>query len=332
LHISDKKIVVTGGLGFMGSHFVDLVLEGSMNNEVKVLDANTYCGSRKNLRMHVSHGRLDIIEGSIRHRNAVNEAIRNADIMVHFAAETHVDRSIASRKTFFDTNVMGTLFLLEACLWEQVEKIIVVSTDEVYGNCAENATEDNTVLAPMSPYAASKAAADLTARAFYTTYDLPVCVVRPVNNFGPRQYPEKLCPLCITSMLDGRKVPIYGDGRNTREWLYVRDTCRGIISLLEHEDWGGNVAGEIFNLGSGVERSVLEVTDTIGGILGIEPEKHREWVEDRPGHVKRHRVDWRKINRLTGWEPETTFEKGMKQTVNWYRKRHRGELETWWED
>lgn len=332
MNISDKKIVVTGGLGFIGSHFVDLVLEDSTKNTVKVLDANTYCGSRKNLRTHASHGRLDIIEGSIRHRNALSEAIRNADIVVHFAAETHVDSSIASRKTFFDTNVMGTLFLLEACLREQVEKIVVVSSDEVYGNCATLATEENTVLAPMSPYAASKAAADLTARAFYTTYDLPVCVVRPVNNYGPRQFPEKLSPKFITSVLNGGKIPIYGDGKNTREWLYVRDTSRGIISLLEHENWSDHVAGEVFNLGSGVERSVLDITNAIGNILRIDPEECREWVEDRPGHVKRHRVDWKKINGLTGWEPETTFEKGMKLTVNWYRKRHRGELETWWDD
>jgi len=332
LNISDKKIVITGGLGFMGSHFVDLVLENSTENTVKVLDANTYCGSRKNLRKHVFDERLDIIEGSIVYKNILDDAIRNADIVVHFAAETHVDRSITSRKTFFDTNVMGTLFLLEACLRERVEKIVIISSDEVYGNCTTLATEENTVLAPMSPYAASKAAADLTARAFYTTYDLPVCVVRPVNNYGPRQYPEKLSPKSITSMLNGRKIPIYGDGKNTREWLYVQDTARGIISLLEHENWPENVAGEVFNLGSGVEKSVLDITDAIGSILRIDPDEYREWVEDRPGHVRRHRVDWKKINSLTGWEPETTFEKGMKLTVNWYRKRHRGELETWWED
>lgn len=328
LSLSPDKIVVTGGLGFIGSHFVDLFLSTHPEQELIVLDANTYCGSRRNLEEHAGKGFLSIVEDSVCQGETVDRVIKGADSVIHFAAETHVDRSIFSARPFFETNVMGTLNVLESCRRHEVPKIIVVSTDEVYGNCTELVTENDTLLRPASPYAASKAAADLTARSFFTTYDLPVCIVRPVNNYGPRQYPEKLIPKFIEKMLAGERVPVYGNGGNTREWLYVTDTCRAILSLMEH--FPANVVGEVFNIGSGVERSVLEITGSIAGLLNVGAEDLIEWVNDRPAHVERHRVNWEKIRRITGWAPIVDFEEGLQRTVRWYMEYRSDECDNWW--
>ena len=328
MSLPGEKIVVTGGLGFIGSHFVDMILSTRPGRELVVLDANTYCGSRRNLEAHAGNSKLSIVEDSVCQSETVDRVLKGAGVVVHFAAETHVDRSISSARPFFETNVMGTLNVLESCRRHEVRKIVVVSTDEVYGNCSESATESDTLLRPASPYAASKAAADLTARSFFATYDVPVCIVRPVNNFGPRQYPEKLIPKFIERMIAGEKVPVYGHGGNTREWLYVKDTCRAILSLIEH--FSANVVGEVFNIGSGVGKSVLEITGSITGLLDIDGENVIEWVDDRPAHVERHRVNWNKIRRVTGWEPIFDFEEGLKRTVSWYMEHRGGEYDNWW--
>lgn len=325
---SGDKIVVTGGFGFMGSHFVDLILSTRPDREIVVLDANTYCGTPRNLEKHAGNGSLCIVVDSVCHGGTVDRLVRGAGAVVHFAAETHVDRSISSARPFFETNVMGTLNVLESCRRHEVPKIVVVSSDEVYGNCTGLAAESDTLLSPASPYAASKAAADLAARSFFTTYDLPACIVRPVNNYGPRQYPEKLIPRFVNRMLAGDKVPVYGDGGNTREWLYVTDTCRAIFSLLEH--FPVNVAGEVFNIGSGVEKSVLEITGSIAGLLGLDAEDMIDRVNDRPGHVERHRVDWSKIHRVTGWEPAVGLEEGLKRTIRWYAEHQDDMCDNWW--
>ncbi len=321
-------MIVTGALGFIGSHFVDLVLSTWPGRELVVLDANTYCGSRRNLEEHAEMSSLSIVEGSICRNGLVDEILKGAGTVVHFAAETHVDRSINSARPFFETNVIGTLNILESCRSHEVPKIVVVSTDEVYGNCREPALESDTLFKPASPYAASKAAADLTARSFFNTYDTPLCIVRPVNNYGPRQYPEKLIPKFIKRMLESERVPVYGTGGNTREWLYVTDTCRAILSLMDH--FPDNVMGEVFNIGTGVERSVLEITMSIAKLLKVDTEDMIDWVDDRPAHVERHRVNWEKIHSVTGWKPIMDFQEGLKRTVSWYAERHGGELDNWW--
>jgi len=328
LSFSDGKLVITGGLGFIGSHFVDLVLATWPGRDIVVLDANTYCGSRRNLEKHAGKGSLSIVEDSVCQGETVDKVVKGADAVVHFAAETHVDRSISSALPFFETNVMGTLNILESCRRHEVPKILILSTDEVYGNCAEPAVENKTLLRPASPYAASKAATDLTARSFFTTYGIPLCIVRPVNNYGPRQYPEKLIPKFIERMLAGQRVPVYGNGENTREWIYVTDTCWAIASLLEH--FPDNVIGEVFNIGSSVERSVLEITRSIAGLLNVDREDIIEWVDDRPAHVERHRVNWEKIRRVTGWEPIVDFKEGLTRTIRWYAERQGDGCNNWW--
>ena len=330
MNLSNGNILVTGGLGFLGSHFVDLLMEKDMGQNIAVLDAITYCGSQRNLEHHIRNEKLEIVNGSICDRTMVREAVRGTDVVVHFAAETHVDRSLSDMTPFYETNIMGTLNVLEACRIEGVEKVLVVSTDEVYGDCHELAVEEKSKFAPKSPYAVSKATADMSAMCLSSIHSLPVCIVRPVNNYGPRQYPEKLVPKFITRMLAGERVPIYGDGRNTREWLYVTDTCNAILSLLDNEEYATLAAGEAFNIGSGVERSVIEVTRMLSTILGVQDKSIMEYVDDRPGHVVRHRVDWTKLNRAVGWKPEIGFREGLERTVGWYRERYGEELREWW--
>ncbi len=328
----EKKVVVTGGLGFIGSHFVDLLLGAVPECRVLVFDAHTYCASDNNLRRHISDDRLYLSRASVTDREALERAVKGARAVVHFAAESHVDRSIRSSLPFYETNVMGTLNVLEVCRECKVQRIVVISTDEVYGNCASSAVEKATPFRPRSPYAASKAAADHSASSFFITHGLPVCIVRPVNNYGPRQYPEKLMPKFISGVIHGRKTPIYGTGNNTREWLFVGDTSRAILGLLTHKRYEEEVAGEAFNIGSGLERSALQMLEYAAGKMGVELEEHVEYVDDRPGHVTRHRVNSTKIERATGWRPEVDLADGLDMTIDWYRRILAPGEPEWWSD
>ncbi|MEZ0323910.1 MAG: dTDP-glucose 4,6-dehydratase [Hydrogenothermaceae bacterium] len=307
-----KKLLVTGGAGFIGSWFVKSAVEKGY--EVVVLDALTYAGDLERLKKvkdNVSFHQTDITD-----INAVEEIFKkeNPDIVVHFAAESHVDRSIIEPSIFIKTNVEGTFNLLETAKKYSVEKFINISTDEVYGeleNLEDQFTEE-TCLKPNSPYSSSKASADMLGRAYYKTYNLPVITVRPSNNYGPWQYPEKFIPVIILKALQNEPIPVYGTGKNRREWIFVKDCAEGVLTVMEK----GRI-GEIYNLGSGEEKENIEVVKTILKILG-KPENLISFVKDRPGHDLRYRMNSEKIKKELGFTPKTTFEEGIKQTIEFY--------------
>lgn len=330
MNVDNRIITVTGGLGFIGSHFVDMLLREREDWIVRVLDAKTYCASENNLRGYTFDERLTLLHGSICDGDILERVLDGCYAVVHFAAESHVDRSIECFDTFFETNTLGTVNVLRKCMDSPVKRIIVISSDEVYGSCHSPAVEDVTPFRPRSPYAASKAAADLAASSFHATYGLPVCIARPVNNFGPRQYPEKLVAKFISGVLEGRRTPVYGTGENTREWLYVGDTCRALLRLLESEMFEKHVSGEAFNIGSGVELSALAMLETIAGMMNVDVREFVEYVGDRPGHVVRHCVDWTKIQRLIGWQPGVGIDRGLAMTIDWYRNMAPGGWRRWW--
>ena len=314
------KVLVTGGAGFIGSNYVRRVVDGSLKgvSSITVLDKLTYAGTLTNLQK-LTKDSFQIIHGDICDTNLVNEIIPGFDTVINFAAESHVDRSIAGSREFVTTNVLGVQNLLDAAKNSGIERFVHVSTDEVYGTIPEGSWPETDPLLPNSPYAASKAAADLLARSYHRTHGLDVRVTRCSNNYGPYQFPEKVIPLFVTNLIEGRKVPVYGSGLNVRDWLHVDDHCQAIHAVLTK-----GKAGEIYNIGGGLELTNLELTQMILQSFNRGSESI-DYVEDRKGHDLRYSVDWTKINRELGYEPQVKFEDGLKDTIQWYRDN-----ETWW--
>jgi dTDP-glucose 4,6-dehydratase len=305
------QILVAGGAGFIGSNFVHHVLAEHDDVEVITLDALTYAGSKDNLAPVLDSPRHRFVEGDICDQNLVADLVSAVDVVANFAAESHVDRSIDSSKPFVTTNVQGTQTLLDAAKDEGVERFLQISTDEVYGQILDGTFSEDDSLNPRNPYAATKAGADLLARSVQTTHDVPVIITRTCNNFGPRQHPEKLIPKFIQNAAAQKPLPVYGDGSNVREWIYVEDNCRALDVVLRE-----GAVGEIYNIGSHTEKTNLEVTEAILEAVGANRELI-EFVTDRPGHDQRYAVETSKIEAL-GWEPEYTFEQGLERTVDYY--------------
>lgn len=316
------RILVTGGAGFIGSNFVHILLAEHPTYEVVILDKLTYAGNLANLSSVLFRKNCTFLQGDIADRAVVEKAMRGCQAVVHFAAETHVDRSILAPDVFLTTNVTGTFTLLEAARACGISRFVQISTDEVYGNAlspegVSRPSLETDAQRPMSPYAASKAAADGLAYSYWTTYQLPVVITRCGNNYGPYQYPEKQLPLFILNALEDRPLPIYGTGENKRDWIHVHDHARAILTLL-HAD-GALVHGEIFNIGAGEERTILQNAASVLELTG-KPRKLIRFVEDRQGHVLRHAVDASKIQRVCDWRPLIPFSEGIRQTVAWYQE------------
>lgn len=316
------RLLVTGGMGFIGSNFIRYMLEKHGNAiAIDNLDALTYAGNPANLADLQSRSNYHFTHGDINDPEIVEAVMsRKPDAIVHFAAESHVDRSIADPAVFLRTNVLGTQTLLEAARKSDIALFIHVSTDEVYGSLGSKGYfSEHKALAPNSPYSASKAASDFIARAYYHTYGLPVIITRCSNNYGPRQYPEKLIPSIITKVLGNQPVPIYGDGLNVRDWLHVEDHCAAIDGLLTK-----GVPGEVYNIGGNNERTNIEIARLILRELG-KPESIIQFVKDRPGHDRRYAINARKIRSEIGWKPAYRFEAGIRDTIKWYIDH-----EAWW--
>ncbi|MCE7082468.1 dTDP-glucose 4,6-dehydratase [Streptomyces sp. ST2-7A] len=309
------KVLVTGGAGFIGSHYVRSLLagefEGFERDKVTVLDKLSYAGNRENLPG--SHPRLDFVEGDVCDLALLLELLPGHDALVHFAAESHVDRSLESAAEFIRTNVAGTQAVLEAALRTGTERVVHVSTDEVYGSVEKGSWTENSPLLPNSPYAASKAASDLLARSYWRSHALDVSITRCSNNYGPYQHPEKLIPRFVTNLLEGERVPLYGDGGNVREWLHVADHCRAVHLVLTR-----GAAGEIYNVGGGTERTNTAITEEILALLGHDWSKVRR-VADRKGHDLRYSLDGTKLETVLGFVPQVDFTRGLAETVAWYR-------------
>ena len=312
------KLFVTGGAGFIGSNYVRLVL-GSTDDQVTVFDALTYAGNLENLDGLDGDGRFRFVKGDICDREAVREAMAGHDVVVHFAAESHVDRSIVDPDTFVRTNCDGTNVLCDTARHLEVERFVHISTDEVYGSIDVGSFRETDRLGPRSPYSASKAGSDLIALSYHETYGLPVIITRSSNNFGPYQFPEKVIPLFVTNLLDGEKVPLYGDGMNVRDWCFVEDNCAG-VDLVRRE----GTVGEIYNIGAGNELPNRELTMKILGLLGHDESMIRP-VEDRLGHDRRYSIDCTKVRSL-GWAPRRDLDEALEETVAWYRDNR-----PWWE-
>ncbi|MEU4444090.1 dTDP-glucose 4,6-dehydratase [Actinosynnema sp. NPDC050801] len=319
------RVLVTGGAGFIGSHYVREMVGGAYpayaDAEVVVLDKLTYAGNQANLAPVADDERLTFVQGDICDRELVADLMSRTDVVVHFAAESHVDRSISGSADFVLTNVLGTQTLLQGALEAGVAKFVHVSTDEVYGTIDEGSWTEEHILEPNSPYSASKASSDLLARSFFRTHGLPVCVTRCSNNYGPYQFPEKVIPLFVTNLVDGKKVPLYGDGLNVRDWLHVDDHCRGIQLVLE-----GGRGGEIYNIGGGTELTNRELTERLLEATGRDWDSSVEPVTDRKGHDRRYSVDITKIATELGYAPRVDFADGLAATVQWYRDNR-----SWWE-
>ncbi|ARF81608.1 dTDP-glucose 4,6-dehydratase [Kitasatospora aureofaciens] len=315
------RLLVTGAAGFIGSHYVRTLLAGGYagyeDARVTVVDKLTYAGNRANLP--AAHSRLDFVRGDVCDTALLRELLPGHDAVVHFAAESHVDRSIAGAAAFTTTNVGGTQSLLEACLASGVERVVHVSTDEVYGSIATGSWTEDWPLAPNSPYAASKAGSDLMARSYWRTHGMDVSITRCSNNYGPYQHVEKLIPRFVTNLFEGRPVPLYGQGANVREWLHVDDHCRAVQLVLT-----SGRAGEVYNVGGGNELTNREVTQRLLELCGAGPEMVRH-VADRKGHDLRYALDDSKIREQLGYAPQVPFERGLAETVGWYRDRP-----DWW--
>src|SRR5580704_1098747 len=312
--------LVTGGLGFIGSHFIRLALRERPGLEIVNLDAMTYAGNPANLRDVESDPRYRYVRGDICDPEAVRDAVPDgADAIVNFAAETHVDRSIRDPATFLRTDTLGTLVLLEAARTLAIPRYLQVSTDEIYGHVAEGESVESDDARPRSPYAASKAGGDLLTLAYHSTYGVPVLITRGSNTYGPNQYPEKIVPLFVTNLIEDRPVPLYGDGLQIRDWLYVEDHARAILHVLEH-----GVVGNVYNVAGGTHQTNLALTRTLIELCGRAVNTHVTHVADRPGHDRRYAVNAAKLCAL-GWTPKVPFEKGIAQTVEWYRAN-----ESWW--
>jgi dTDP-glucose 4,6-dehydratase len=312
------NILITGGAGFIGSAFVRMIVRDRPDWNVVVYDKLTYAGNLNNLKE--VEGKFVFVQGDIADKEKVHNVLREHDIqqIVNFAAETHVDRSIMSGLEFIETDVLGIYILLTEAREKGVEKYLQVSTDEVYGSIAEGKWTEDFPLLPNSPYAASKAGGDMQVRAAFQTYGFPTLITRASNNYGPYIYPEKIIPLFITNLLESKKVPVYGDGGNVRDWLYVDDHCRGILTVLEK-----GTPGEIYNVGSEEELTNMQLTKIILQEMGFGEEKI-EYVKDRAGHDRRYALDSSKTQAL-GWQPQISFKDGIKMTIEWFKNN-----ELWW--
>lgn len=318
------KLLVTGGAGFIGSNFVRRALNdqlpGLEGAEIIVLDALTYSGVRENLDPIADSPRYEFVHGDICDAELLDKLMPRVDGVVHFAAESHVDRSVRDSSIFFETNVIGTQRLLDAALKHGIDRFVHVSTDEVYGSIEEGEWTEEWPLEPNSPYAASKAGSDLVARSYHRTHSMNISITRCSNNYGPYHFPEKLIPLFVTNLLDDKHVPLYGTGENVRDWLHVDDHCRGIALVYTK-----GRAGEVYNIGGGTQLTNVEITKKILELMG------KDWsyvdhVEDRKGHDLRYCVDITKIQNELGYEPQVPFEQGLADVVQWYRDRR-----DWWE-
>lgn len=309
-----KRILVTGGAGFIGSHFIDLLVEQGVG-EVVCLDAFTYAADERNLA--AVRDRIEIVRGDIRSRDDLQKVFsRRPDWVVNFAAETHVDNSIERPAVFVETNVLGTLNLLMFALEFGVERFLQISTDEVYGSRMEGFSREGDPHNPSSPYAASKSAAEQLCNAYRITYKLPVLIARSTNNYGPRQHREKFIPVCIMNALAGRPIPVYGTGRNERDWIFVRDNAAALLTVLRVAE-----PGDVVNVGAGGHLPNVELARRILRLVGADPGLVR-FVEDRKGHDFRYAVDTSRISSL-GWRPETDFDTGLGKTIEWYRSRYK---------
>ena len=319
------KLLVTGGAGFIGSNFILYWMQNHPEDKIVNLDNLTYAGNLENLREVEKNPNYKFVKGDICNPNIVNQTMEGIDTVVHFAAESHVDRSIINPSDFVITNVVGTQVLLDAALKNKIKRFHHISTDEVFGSLKlEDASKFNerTNYNPRSPYSASKAGSDHLVRAYYETYKLPVTITNCSNNFGPYQFPEKFIPLAITNILENKKIPIYGDGLYVRDWLYVVDHCRAIDLVLNK-----GKTGETYLVGGNTQDiSNLQVIKKILTIMGKD-ERVIEYVKDRPGHDRRYAVDWSKIQNELGWKPLNDFDEWLEKTINWYK-----ENETWWRD
>jgi dTDP-glucose 4,6-dehydratase len=317
------KILVTGGCGFIGSNFVRYLLRQTDDDQVVNLDALTYAGNPANLADLEGDPRYSFVQGDICDRSLVEGVMASGiDAVVHMAAESHVDRSILEASAFVRTNVMGTQVLLDAAREAQVQRFVHVSTDEVYGSLGpQGLFTEESPLAPNSPYAASKAAADLLVRAYVQTYGLPAIITRASNNYGPYQFPEKAIPLFLTNAIEGRELPVYGDGQHRREWLFVEDCCEGLLRVLR-----GGRTGEVYNIGGGQECTNVELARLIVHTVGASETLIR-LVKDRPGHDRRYALSSDKMAAELGWKPTVSLAEGVKRTVAWYRVH-----EPWWRE
>ena len=311
------KLFVTGGAGFIGSNFTRMALTGRLpgleDAEITVFDALTYSGTLTNLEEVADNPRYSFIKGDIRDADAVRDALAGHDAIVHFAAESHVDRSVTDAGVFVETNVLGTQRLLDAAMALGINRFVHVSTDEVYGSIDEGEWTEDEPLLPNSPYSASKAGSDLLVRSYHRTHGLHTSITRCSNNYGTHHFPEKVIPLFVTNLIDGLHVPLYGDGLNQRDWLHVDDHCRGIALVLQK-----GLAGEIYNIGGGTELSNRELTTMLLEATGRD-ESFVDYVEDRKGHDRRYCVDISKISSELGYEPQVPFDKGLADVVQWYR-------------
>lgn len=314
------RILVTGGAGFIGSNFVRRIIDGTFAgfSKVTVLDKLTYAGTLTNLA-ELPEGSFNFVKGDICDADLVRKLVKDHDLVVNFAAESHVDRSIDGAKEFVVTNVLGTMTLLDAVRESGVKTYLQVSTDEVYGSITTGSWPETDPLLPNSPYAASKASADLICRSYFRTHGLDIRITRCSNNYGRNQYPEKVIPLFVTNLIDDEKVPIYGSGQNVRDWLHVDDHCQGIFLALTK-----GKAGEIYNIGGGTELTNMELTEKILNLMG-KNESSIKYVEDRKGHDLRYSVDITKISNELGYKPKVNWESGLKETVDWYLAN-----EAWW--
>ncbi len=317
------KVLVTGAAGFIGSNFVRRILTGTYphhaDTTVTVLDKLTYAGVKANLDPVADSDHYTFVEGDICDGDLLADLVPGHDASVHFAAESHVDRSITGASDFVLTNVLGTQKMLQAALDGGVERFVHVSTDEVYGSIDEGSWSEDFPLAPNSPYSASKASSDLLARSYHRTFGLDLVITRCSNNYGPYQFPEKVIPLFVTNLMDGLQVPLYGDGLNVRDWLHVDDHCHGIQLVMD-----GGRPGEIYNIGGGTELTNKDLTYRLLEAMGADETSIRP-VQDRKGHDRRYSVDIRKISEELGYQPEVDFNRGLAETIEWYRAN-----EAWW--
>ena len=315
------KYLVTGGMGFIGSNFVRSLLSSKKDVKIINLDKLTYAGNPENLRDIENDDRHEFVKGDICDKSVVESVMKDVDVVVNFAAETHVDRSIHNAGEFLETDVFGTFVLLETAKKVGIDRFVQISTDEVYGQIpvGQSSIETDTLM-PRNPYSASKCGADRLAYSYYSTYDLLVIITRASNNYGPFQYPEKLIPLFVTNLMEGKKVPVYGDGMQIRDWLHVDDHCSAIEMLVNN-----GKLGEVYNIGGGNEKTNIEITKTILDVLGKD-ENMIEYVKDRPGHDRRYSLDTTKLESI-GWTPSKPFKEGMEETIRWYVDN-----EPWWQN
>lgn len=318
------NLLVTGGAGFIGSNFIHYILEKYPDYKIINLDKLTYAGNLDNLR-YVEHKyglgekRYGFVMGDVCDEETVNTIVgRKPDVIINFAAETHVDRSVMGSDEFLRTNILGTRTILEAARKHNIGRFIQIGTDEVYGSVEDGYSKEDDAVQPNNPYSASKAAADVLARSYWITFNTPIIITRSSNNFGQYQYPEKLIPLFITNLIEGKKIPVYGDGMNVRDWINVADNCEGIDAVLHY----GKI-GDVYNIGGGNERTNLDIARSLLDYFNLD-ENRIEYVKDRPGHDKRYALDSSKIKKL-GWRPSRRFDEALKDTVEWYKNN-----DWWW--